>query len=416
MAVYEYQAIARSSGKRVKGVIDADSPAAARRKLREQDMMPTAVSESFGGGGAKPAGRARSANGSGKAPAGGFGRVPQHEVSVMTRQMAVLLQAGMPLIEALSALIEQTANVRLKKIIYDIRDRVNTGARMADALGAHRRVFSELYINMVGAGEASGALEQVLFRLADIQERQVRLSRRLRSTMMYPAFMAVVGVSVISFMMVVIVPKITALFDKQGRELPAITDFLIGVSRFVGSYWPALVLAAFGSFALWRMWVRRPAGRLQWDRLKLRAPLYGPLYVKIISGRIARTLGTMLSSGLTMMTALEVVKSVVGNAVIESSMEDVKANVRRGKDLAVPLREMGVFPSMMLSMIELGQRSGELEGMLLKVADTYDDEVEMSVDGLVSLLEPAMIVVMALIVGFLVIAILLPIMDMSSGF
>jgi type II secretory pathway component PulF len=228
--------------------------------------------------------------------------------------------------------------------------------------------------------------------------------------------MALVGIGVISFLMVVIVPKITDLFVRQDRELPMITQVLITVCEVLADWWPVLVLSIIGLFLLWRWWVKRPEGRKRWDRLKLHIPLYSGLYVRLLSSRFCRTLGTMLSSGLTMMNGLEVVKSVLQNRVIEDAMEDVKANVRRGKDLSVPLKELNVFPPMMLSMVELGQRSGELDSMLLRVADTYDDEVETSVEALVSLLEPAMIVVMALFVGFLVIAILLPIMEMSSGY
>lgn len=404
MAVYEYEAIARS-GKRVRGVIDADSPAAARRKLREQNMFPTEIAESF----VKTKGTASTKK-------AGLGWVSQRDIAVMTRQLAVLLAAGMPLVEALSALIEQTSNPRLQKILYDVRDKVNEGVRLADAMAVHKRTFPELYVNMVGAGETSGALEQVLFRLADILERQVKLTRRIRGTLAYPAFMVVVGVSVISFLMIVIVPKITAMFEKQERKLPFITQVLIKVCHFAGTYWPVMVLLVLAGFFLWRFWITRPQGRLAWDRMKLRIPLYKDLYIRVISGRFARTLGTMLSSGLTMMTSLDVVKTVLQNRVLEEAMDEVKSNVRRGKDLSTPLREVGYFPPLLISMVELGQRSGELDAMLLRVADTYDDEVETNIDALVSLLEPAMILIMAFFVGFLVISILLPIFDLSSGF
>jgi general secretion pathway protein F len=405
MAVYEYQAIATKTGKRVRGVIDADSPAAARRKLRDQSLSPTKVAESF-----------VKAQGQAKARKGGIGRISPNDVSVMTRQLAVLLHAGMPLVEGLGALLNQTSNPRLQKVVYDVRDRVNEGMRLADALRAHGKVFSELYVNMVGAGESSGALEQVLFRLADIMERQVRLARRVRSALAYPVLMGVVGVSVITFLMTVIVPKITDIINRQGQDLPLVTEILIWVSGFVGTWWPALIAGAVLAVVLWRVWVRRPEGRRKWDKLKLRMPLYGPLYVKLLSGRISRTMGTMLSSGLTMMTALDVVKTVVQNRVIEEAMEDVKAGVRRGRDLSVPLREMNLFPPMMISMIELGQRSGELDAMLLHVADTYDEEIQTNVDAVVSILEPLMIVIMAVFVGFIVIATLLPIFRMSSGY
>jgi len=404
MAVYEYQAIARSSGKKVKGIIDADSPAAARRKLREQELFPTTMAESFGKGAADE-----------EMQRGGWGRVTNRDISLMTRQLGVLIHAGMPIVEALGALLEQTSSARLRKIVYDVRGKVNEGSTLADALRSHPRIFSELYVNMVRAGEESGALEQVMIRLADLLERQVRLQQRVQKAMAYPAVMAIFGIGVISFLMTVIVPKITAMFQQQGRELPGVTKALIGISDFVGSYWWLIVLAVLGLYGIWKAWVSRPEGRLRWDTFRLRLPLLGALHIRMICGRFARTLGTMLESGLSMMVSLDVVKSVVQNRVIEEAMEDVKAGVRRGRDLATPLKDAGVFPPMLIHMVELGQRSGELEAMLLRIADTYDEDAEMTVDALVGLLEPFMIIVMGCFVGFLVIAMLLPIFQMRTG-
>jgi len=404
MAVFEYQAIAKT-GKSVKGIIDADSPAAARRKLREQELYPTAVQESFG---AAVKGEPRVERGRG-------GRVRLRDVSLMTRQVAVLLHAGMPLVESLSALLEQTPNARLRKTIYDVRGKVNEGSRLADAMAAHPRVFSELYVSMVGAGESSGALEQVLFRLADIQERQVKLRHRVTSALAYPVLMAFFAIGVISFLTLVIVPRIAQMFEQQDRELPAITKFLIGSVEFVSTWWWALAVALVGLLVLWRAWVARPDGRRRWDKVKLHLPVIGPLYSKMLCARLSRTLGTMLQSGLSMMNALDVVKSVLQNRVMQEALDDVKTGVRRGRDLSQPLRDTGAFPPMLIHMTELGQRSGELEDMLLKVAEWYDEEVETSVDAAVSLLEPIMIMVMGLFVGFLVVSILLPIFQMSRG-
>ncbi|MBI5093192.1 MAG: type II secretion system inner membrane protein GspF [Candidatus Hydrogenedentes bacterium] len=404
MAVFEYEAMA-TTGKIVKGVIDADSVTSARRQLREQTLYPTKLVETFGkegfAGPSAPSGAAR-------------GRISARDVAMLTRQMAVLLHAGMPLVETLGALLNQVTNARLGKIIYDIRAKVNEGMTLANALGAHNRIFSDLYVNMVRAGESSGALEQVLFRLADIQERQVKLRSRIQSSLAYPVVMAVFGFGIIFFLMTVIVPKIVVIFTKQKAHLPMITEWLIATCTFLGRWWWALALVIVAMYSIWRAWVARPEGRRVWDRFKLRLPVFGKMYTMIISARFARTLGTMLQSGLTMMTALDVVKSVLGNRVIEESLDDVKADVRRGRDLSVPLKECGYFPAMLISMVELGQRSGELENMMLKIADTYDEDVEMSVDAVVSLLEPFMIIIMGLFVGFLVLAILLPIFSLSS--
>ena len=415
MPIFEYKAIAKS-GKAAKGVIDADSPAAARRKLREQDLYPTEIGEAAGKGISNAAASEALQTGKrGKREPFFLGRVSVRDVALTTRQFAVLLQAGMPLVEALSALLEQTSKPRLKKALFDIRDRVKGGSSLGDALSRHPRIFSQLYTNMVRSGEAGGALEQVLLRLADIEEQQAKLRARLISMLVYPAFMAMFAVAVILFMMVVIIPRITKIFEKQKQELPAITKVMVGASHFIGYYWWLILLVGAGILLLWRAWVHTEAGRRRWDRFKLQVPLYSSLHLKLVISRFARTLGTMLESGLSMMVALDVVKSVVGNKVIEESMADVKAGVRRGKDLAQPLREAGFFPSMLIHMVELGQRSGQIEAMLLKVADTYDEDVRLAVDALVALLEPVIIVVMGIFVGFLVLSILLPILGMSKN-
>ncbi|GMV99078.1 MAG: fimbrial assembly protein PilC [Candidatus Hydrogenedentota bacterium] len=406
MAVFEYQALAKN-GKTVKGIIDADSPVAARRKLRDQELFPTQLIETFAKGGAEA--QAQEKGGS------VFTRVSQRDIAMMTRQVAVLLQAGMPLVEAMSALMQQTSNSRLRKIIFDARDRVNEGVTLADALEPHKRVFSELYRNMVRAGEQSGALEQVLFRLADITERQVKLKNKVTSLLAYPILMLLVGLGVIVFLMMVIVPKITEIFAKQKQELPFVTKALIGTCNFIGDWWFVILLAIAAAFVAWRIWVSKDAGRRRWDRIKLRLPLFGPLYIKMICVRFARTLGTMLESGLVMIKALEVVKTVVQNRVIEEGMDEVKSSVRRGRDLSIPLKEMGHFPPMLIHMVELGERSGEMESMLIKVAETYEEDVELTINGLVSLLEPVIILVMGLFVGFLVMSILMPILSMGSG-
>lgn len=407
MPVFQYNAIAKVGGKRTKGVIDADTAAAARRKLREQDLYPTEITEAAAGT-AEPTETA----GKLKVRRGG---VSSRDLALMTRQLATLLQAGMPLIEALGALQEQTSKPRLRAVVFAVRDMVNGGAGLADAVEEHPRIFSSLYANMVRAGEASGTLEPVLFRLAEILERQAKLKGQLASTLAYPIFMALFAVAIIVFLMLIIVPRITMIFEKQGQELPFLTELLIGSSDFLSRYGIVIVVAGFGVFLAWRLWIQREDGRRRWDRWKLRFPLYGSLHLKLVCARMSRTLGTMLQSGLTMMRALDVVNTVVENRYIREHMEDVKAGVRRGRDLAVPMKETGLFPPMMIHMIDLGQRSGEIEDMLVRVADTYDEDVRLTIDALVGLLEPAIIILMGVFVGFLVLAILLPILNMSTS-
>jgi general secretion pathway protein F len=404
MAVFDYEAIG-GSGKPVRGVIDADSPAAARRKLREQKLFPTSVQESSG----KTAVTSDVMGGS-------IGRVKGRDIALMTRQLAVLVEAGMSLVEALTALLDQTGNQRLKKVIFEVRDRVNEGITLADAMSQHPKVFNSLYTNMVRAGEASGALESVLLRLAELLERNVRLRARVSSALAYPVLMGFVSVGVIVFLMMVVVPKIVGTFARQKVELPGITKALLFGCDVIYDWWWAMLLVLAASYFTWRTWVSRPEGRLQWDRFKMSVPYVGDLYLKVVCGRFSRTLGSMLESGLTMLNALEVVKTVLQNRQAEQIMDDVKTQVRRGRNLSEPLRDSGMFPPMLVHMVELGQRSGELPAMLLKTADTYDEEVNMAVDALVSLLEPIIILVMGVFVGFLVIAMLLPILTISSTF
>jgi len=405
MAVFEYQAIAKT-GKSVKGVIDADSAAVARRKLRDQDLFPTEVRQAHDAriDEADPGLMAR------------FARVSTRELALTTRQLGTLLQAGMPLVDSMTAMLEQTTNRTLRRALYTVRDRVSEGKGLGDSLAMHSSIFDELFVNMVRAGESSGALEQVLFRLADVQERQAKLSARVLSALLYPAVMALFAVGVVIILMAVVVPRVTALFMQQeDMVLPASTRALIASSDFLRDYWYVLVIIFVMVFVIWRAWLARPQGRLAWDTFKLKIPVLGALYIKIICTRLARTLGTMLQNGLTMMNALDIVQTVVQNRRVEEIIDTVKSEVRRGRDLSEPLRNSGVFPPLLVHMVELGQRSGELEDMLIRVADTYEDDVTLTVDAAVGLIEPLIIIIMGVVVGFLVVSILLPILQITTA-
>lgn len=408
MPVYQYKALVKETGKTTHGVIDADSPALARMKLRELNLYPTDLKEATDGRDVKGGGESRKSRWVIKSG------VSTRDVALMTRQFAVLLRAGMPLVEALNALMNQTPRQRLKTALLDVRDKVNAGKNLADALAEHPHIFSSLYINMVHAGEAGGTLEQVLMRLADILDRQAKIKAQVLSSLAYPAFMTVFAVAVIVFMMTVIVPRITTIFKKQEAELPLATNILISASSFMGKYGIFIIGFIFLLVVLWRIWVRSEEGRKKWDRWKFKMPLYGVLLQKSLCAQFSRTLGTMLQSGLTMLPALDVVYSIMDNRFIQMHMDDIKAGVRKGRDLAQPLKDSGIFPPMMINMVELGQRSGELENMLIQIADTYDEDVRLTVDAIVGLIEPVIIVIMGIFVGFLVLAILLPLLKMST--
>jgi len=407
MAVYEYVAL-DERGKRTRGIIDADSRQAARRRLREMGLHPTGVNETDEV--AVTAERQLTVGSLTK-----LRRPISAEVCLVTRQLSVLLEAGMQLVEALSCVLDQIDHPRLTKVVYDVRERVRQGATFADALAAHPKVFSELYTNMVRAGESSGALDIILARLADYLENQARLAGRIKSALFYPALVVVLGTGIVGFLMAVVVPRISEMFARMGQQLPAMTKMLMAASEFTHHYWYVVVAAVVVAIIGMRRYVKTDTGRSLWHRLLLQLPLFGELALKLAVSRFARTLGTLLEGGLSMLGALTIVEGLVRNAVIETAIEDTQEAVRSGQDLAGPLRRSEVFPPMLIHMVALGERSGQLEKMLLKVADTYDEDVDTTVNTMVSLLEPIMIIAMGLVVGFIVLAVLLPIFDMSQN-
>ena len=403
MPVFEYTAI-DVAGKRIRGMLDADTAMSARQKLREMELMPTQVGETTKT--AKPARDITLVE--------LFSRPKTADIALFTRQLAVLIQAGMPLIDAFNAVLEQIDNKRLVKIVFQIKETISEGASLSIALEQHSRYFPRLYVNMVKAGESSGALEVVLFRLADFMDKQLALRRRVGSAMVYPALMMMVGFGVLFFLMTYIIPTITKIFSQFDRALPTPTVVLMSVSAFMRTYWWAILAAIALSTLLLIQYRRTERGRVRWDKMKLVVPVFGKLNRKMAVARFVRTLGTLTHSGVNLLDSLEIVKSIVDNQVIASAIDDAQDSVRKGEDLASSIKRSAVFPPVVIHMIALGERSGQLEDMLIRVADTFDDEVETTLAGLVSLLEPAMIVLMAAIVGFVVLAMLLPIFDMNS--
>jgi len=403
MPVFEYIAI-NDSSRQVKGMLDADSAQAARAKLREMNLLPVQVGETTRT--KKPAREVSVSD--------LLSKPKTLEIALFTRQLAVLLQAGMPLLDALAAGLEQIESKGLKKVVYQIKETISEGAALSAALNQHRRHFSQLYINMVKAGESSGALEIVLFRLAEYMEKQLALRRKVTSALLYPCLMTAVGFGVLFFLLTYIIPTITKIFLQLNRALPAPTVMLIQISAFMRAYWWAMLAALAALVLVFNRYLKTEAGGAAWDRLKLMVPIFGKLNRKMAVARFARTLGTLTKSGVSLMDSLEIVKSIVNNRVIARAIEDSQESVRKGEDLATSLKRSYVFPPVVHHMIAVGERSGQLEDMLIKVADTFDDEVDTTLLGLVSLLEPTMIVIMAVLVGFIVLAVLLPIFDINQ--
>ncbi len=405
MPVYEYKGL-NIKGKSVSGIVDAESAYAARQKLRTTKIYPTDIQETH----ETPTRKAERFSGISRS----FTRVRPAEVSLMTRQLSTLVGAGFPLVSALDTLIPHIRPQSFQRVLAQIKDTIVEGNTFATALSHFPAVFSPLFINMVRAGESSGTLEIVLERLADITEKQQALKSRIRSALAYPVLMAGIGVLVLFFLLTFIVPNIASIFSDMDKALPAPTQVLIIISDFCKQYWWALLLLLCILFFSIRQFIKTEKGRLYWDRLMLKFPGGGVLVKKLAVARFTRTLGSLLENGVTMLAALDIVRNIVGNVLLSQAIDKAAEDVGKGQGLGMSLAETDVFPPLSIQMILVGEQSGELEPMLNKVADVYENEVESTVMSLTSLLEPLMILVMAAIVGFIVLSICLPIFEMNE--
>jgi general secretion pathway protein F len=418
MPVYAWKGL-NTAGKSVNGTKDADGPKGLRQALRKDGVFVTEHREVLAGGGRAPD---RAAASGAKVSffkreidlKGLVERVRPQEVAAFTRQLATLLRAGIPLAEALGALSEQADNKKLEVVLSEIRQKVNEGTSLADTLAKHPSIFPELYTNMVRSGETAGNLDAVLARLADFLDAQHALRAKVSGALTYPIIMMILGSLVMGVLMVVVVPKITSIFEDLGKTLPWNTQLLIFAAAVLGSYWWALIILATGSYLLYKRWSRRPKGRAIVDRVRLKLPLVGPLARYVGVARFARTLSTMLAAGVPVLTALEIVKKVLNNTVLEKVVEEARDAIREGESIAAPLKRSGQFPSLMVHMVAVGERSGQLEAMLENVATAYERDVEGKVARLTTILSPLLIVGMALAVLFIVFSVLQPILDMQN--
>lgn len=406
MPVYEYTAL-DVGGRRQKGIVDAGSVLAARQKLREAKVFPVEISESSESIHDESAERG--------GISGLFRRVSLQDLTVMTRQLATLIGAGLPLVPSLSALIAQIGNHLLRAAVVRIREEVNEGNSLTQSLSHFPRIFPPFYINMVRAGEASGTLNLVLERLADFQEGQQAMRNKIRSALAYPIFMFFIGSGVLLFLVTFVVPNITSIFREMNQTLPAITVFLIVVSGFLKSFW-WIIAAVLGlsSFGLQYAIKKTETGRYFLDRIKLNMPIFGTLNRKIAVARFSRTLGNLLQSSVPLLAALEISRNVVDNCLVADEIKRAAKDVEEGQSLSTPLSRNKFFPPIAVEMISVGEQSGNVEKMLFKVADAYEKEVEANIVMITSLLEPVMILVMGAVVGFIVVSILLPIFEMNQ--
>jgi len=405
MPVFEYKALT-AAGKAVTGLREADSPKSLRGTLRREGVFLTEVV----GQKQHDAQAARDVN----VRRWVVGRISAEDLAIATRQLAVLVHAGVPLVEALTALVEQVDKERMKRVLGDVKQRVNEGSSLADALAAHPRVFGDLYVNMIRAGEHSGALEIVLVRLADFTESQARLRSKILGTLAYPAAMMVIGTIVLGILFTVVIPRVTKIFADTKASLPWMTRFLIAFTGFITAYWWLVILLAAGAIWGFLHWKRTKEGRARWHRFVLTVPIFGRLARIIAIGRFARTLSTLLKSGVPLLVAMDIVKNVVGNVRLAEVIDQARDAIREGESIAAPLKRSGEFPPLVHHMVAIGERSGALEEMLANVASAYEDQVDTTISALTSLLEPIMIVAMGGVVAFIVFSVLMPILQINT--
>jgi type IV pilus assembly protein PilC len=410
VADFSYQGVDRT-GKKVSGTVSAGSEGDVRMVLRGKGVRPTRISRSGPSGtGSKPA-----VNLGLSLFGGGTPSLTTDALLIFTRQLYVLITSGVPLVQALETLLEQTVNPNLKTILTNVRAKVSAGAYFWESLSAYPRGFSKLYVSLVRAGEASGTLDMMLKRLTRYIEDAARIQRLLKSAMIYPMMVVLVGILVIVGMMMFVIPKFEAMLKSSGQTLPTATQMVIDASHFLVTNWIPLVgVTGAGGFMLVRF-VQSSEGRAVVDRLLFRVPIFGPLMQIAGVARFSRTMQTLLASGVSLLDAIEVCKQTVDNAVLEEAVGKIRAEVETGKTLGAVVDRMGVFPKMAVHMIGVGEATGNLDQMLEKVADFYEAEVETLVNGMTKMIEPIILVVLGGSVGGLLIAMYLPIFQMAGG-
>jgi len=422
MANFQYSAL-DAKGEQTTGAVTASTEAEAIQQLRAQGLYPTQINEEGKGKkGGKAAPAKKGAKAAPKAAKKGStgGRVKPKNLMIFTRQLATLIDSGLPLLRSLTVLEKQEPNPVLKATVAALADNVQSGSTFSESLAQHPKIFNKLYVNMVKAGELGGVLEIVLNRLAEYQEKAQKLKNKIVSAMVYPVIVMFIAVAILIFLMIFIVPKFKEMFSNTDQTLPLISQIVFGMSEFflarplvVPNVVFLFIVVGIGIF-LFNLWGRTTGGRKVIDTMKLNIPILGDIQRKSAVSRFSRTLGTLVTSGVPILQALNITRDTAGNVVISNAIEKVHEAVKEGETIVTPLQASGVFPNMVISMVDVGEETGQLPEMLLKVADVYDDEVDNAVTALTSVLEPIMIVILALIVGSVVFALFLPLIKMIS--
>jgi general secretion pathway protein F len=402
MPVFEYRGL-NKTGKNIKGTIDAENIRMARVRLKK-DGIYVADLRDKGKAEVKAKGQSSAKNKT----------VGVEALSLMTRQLATLLKSNIPLVESLAAVADQVENPVLKGALSDIKNMVNEGTSLHKALAKYPKIFSNIFISMSEAGEMSGTLDVILIRLAEFLEAQNELRSKIRSAMMYPILMTGMTSLMLGGLFIYVIPKISQIFEQADMKLPWYTQVIIGISDFLVNYWMIIIASVFGFYFLFRNWKATPTGSAQWDRFCLKVPLLGKIIRMIAVSRFTRTLSTLLQGGVPMLSAMDIVRNVVDNAVLAKAVVEARDNISEGETIAGPLKKSGEFPPIVIHMINIGEKTGELENMLTQVSDSYDFQVKNTIQGLTSLMEPIMIVMMGVVIGIIVFAIMIPIFEMTN--
>ncbi len=406
MPIFEYKAV-DSENKVQKGIVDADSPREARLALRKDSLYVTDIKESSGK-------KKRKVKIKGITGVEAPNRHRSEQVSAVTRQMSSLLRAGIPLAEGLKMVIEQAPDQKVEAVFRDLREKVTQGMPLADAVAQHPGYFTELYSNMIRAGESAGALDKVMARLAQFLQAQARMKNRVGAAMIYPMIMIIVGMIVVAILMTAVVPKITQLLVSRGKDLPLPTEILLTCSNFLQNNWFLMMVFVLLMTILFQLFVNSERGRLIWDSFKLKVPIFGDLMRKQATSRFSSTFSTLLRSGVPALEAIDVTKRVLDNVVLTNALTSVHDHVIEGTDICTPMKMSGAFPPMLCYMVGVGEQAGNLEEMLERVSETYDEEVEIATAKLTSILEPLIIVCLATVVAGIVVAIILPLLELQN--
>lgn len=415
MPIFAYEAI-NAQGQREQGELEANNRNEAILEIRNAGLKPTKVTQrpDSGGGGGRKADKEKSAPRSkdGKIK----GRVGAQALTDFTAQLAVLIDAGLPVVRSLKVLGKQQKAGTFKAILEDVAESVEQGSSLSEAFAMHGRVFDRLYVNMIKAGEAGGILDTILQRLADFMEKAQRLKKKIMGAMIYPIIVMSVAVLILTAIMIFVVPAFEKMFEDQGFDLPIMTQILIFISNGIASWYGLVFVIVVGAGAFGMLaWSRTEKGERVADKLKLKIPIFGKLIKMAVTARFCRTLGTLVQAGVPILESLTICKNAIGNVILGDAIDKVAGSIKEGESIAGPLSETGLFDDLVVNMIDVGEETGELDRMLIKVADTYDTYVDIAVESLVSILEPILIVFMGGAIGFIVIALFMPLVGLIDA-